>query len=87
MLFDLIRVKFCFHYLKLLWPREKAMGPQGRNIPPRGWNFALNGTQGEVGRHGETHFHSVTTQKTQAVVTIYYHCIEFLLPFNGNSNV
>ena len=33
---------------------------------------------------GDTHFHSVTTQ-TQAVVTIYYHCIIFLLPFNGNS--
>ena len=32
----------------------------------------------------ETLFHSVTTQ-TQAVVTIYYHCIVFLLPFNGNS--
>ena len=32
----------------------------------------------------ETHFHSFTTQ-TQAVVTIYYHCIVFLLPFNGNS--
>ena len=28
----------------------------------------------------ETHFHSVTTQ-TQAVVTIYYHCIIFLFPF------
>ena len=28
-------------------------------------------------------FHSVTTQ-TQAEVTIYYHYIIFLLPFNGN---
>ena len=32
----------------------------------------------------ETQFHSVTT-KTQAVVTIYHHCIIFLLPFNGKS--
>ena len=32
----------------------------------------------------ETHFHFVTKQ-TQAVVTIYYHCILFLLPFHGNS--
>ena len=31
-----------------------------------------------------TQFHSVTT-KTQAVVTIYYYCIIFSLPFNGNS--
>ena len=38
----------------------------------------------DPGRSG-THFHSVTTQQTQAVVTIYYHCIVFLLPFNGNS--
>ena len=26
----------------------------------------------------ETHFHSVTTKTTQAVVTIYFHCIVFL---------
>ena len=32
----------------------------------------------------ETLFHSVATQ-TQAVVTIFYHCIVFLLPFNGDS--
>ena len=32
----------------------------------------------------ESLFHSVTTQ-TQTVVTIYYHGIIFLLPFNGGS--
>ena len=35
---------------------------------------------------GATQFHSVTTNM-QAVVTIYYHCIIFLLPFNGNKYV
>ena len=62
------------------------LGGDGRNGPHRGRNFALNGTQGEVGVSlkkrfffRDTHFHSVTTQ-TQAVVTIYYHCIVFLLP-------
>ena len=55
-----------------------------RNGRPGGWNFALNGTQGEVGVSlkkkkkkffffffffRETHFHSVTTQM-QAVVTL-----------------
>ena len=29
-------------------------------------------------------YHSVITQM-QAVVTVYYHCIVFLLPFNGDS--
>ena len=58
-------------------------------------NFALNGTQGEVGVSlkkkkkkkkifRDTLFYSVTTQ-TQAMVTIYYSCIVYLLPFNGNS--
>ena len=76
--------------------RDQARGRLGRNGCPRSQNFALNGTQGEVGVSlkkkknffyfffRETLFHSVTTQ-TQAVVTIYYHCIVFLLPFNGNS--
>ena len=52
-----------------------------RNGRPGGRNFALNGTQGEVGVSlkkkkknfffffRETHFHSVTTQM-QAVVTL-----------------
>ena len=62
--------------------RDQARGRQGRNSRPRGRNFALNGTQGEVGVSlkkkkknffffffRETHFHSVTTQM-QAEVTL-----------------
>ena len=60
--------------------RDQARGRLGRNSHPRGQNFALNGTQGEVGVSlkkkkkfffffRETHFHSVTTQM-QAVVTL-----------------
>ena len=65
--------------------RDQARGRLGQNSCPRGRNFALNGTQGEVGVSlkkkkkkkfffflgggGETHFHSVTTQM-QAVVTL-----------------
>ena len=51
--------------------RDQARGRLGRNSRPRGRNFALNGTQGEVGVifFLGTHFHSVTTQM-QAVVTI-----------------
>ena len=62
--------------------RDQARGRLGRNSRPRGRNFALNGTQGEVGVSlkkkkkkkfffffRETHFHSVTTQM-QAVVTL-----------------
>ena len=30
-------------------PRDQARGRLGRNSRPRGRNFALNGTQGEVG--------------------------------------
>ena len=60
------------------------LGRLGRNGRPGGRNFALNGTQGEVGVSlkkkkknffffffffRETHFHSVTTQM-QAVVTL-----------------
>ena len=58
------------------------MGRLGRNSRPRGRNFALNRTQGEVGVFlkkkkkkifffffRKTHFHSVTTQM-QAVVTL-----------------
>ena len=60
--------------------RDQARGRLGRR--PGGRNFALNGTQGEVGVSlkkkkkkffffffRETHFHSVTTQM-QAVVTL-----------------
>ena len=62
--------------------RDQARGQLGRNSRPRGRNFALNGTQGDVGVSlkkkkkkknffffRETHFHSVTTQM-QAVVTL-----------------
>ena len=63
--------------------RDQARGRLGRNGRPWGRNFALNGTQGEVGVSlkkkkknfffffffRETHFHSVTTQM-QAVVTL-----------------
>ena len=57
--------------------RDQARGRLGRNGRPGGQNFALNGTQGEVGVSlkkkkkffRETHFHSVTTQM-QAVVTL-----------------
>ena len=78
-------------------PRDQARGRLGRNNCSRGRNFALNGTQGEVGVSlkkknfffffRETHFHSVTTQM-QAVVTLS----DNLLPLhrvspslNGNS--
>ena len=60
--------------------RDQARGRLGQNSRPRDRNFALNGTQGEVGVSlkkkkkiffffRETHFHSVTTQM-QAVVTL-----------------
>ena len=62
--------------------RDQARGRLGWNGRPGGRNFALNGTQGEVGVSlkkkkinffffffRETHFHSVTTQM-QAVVTL-----------------
>ena len=65
--------------------RDQARGRLGRNSRPRGRNFALIVTQGEVGVSlkkkkkkkffffffffRETHFHSVTTQM-QAVVTL-----------------
>ena len=67
--------------------RDQARGRLGRNSRPSGRNFALNGTQGEVGVSlkikkfffRETHFHSVTTQM-QAVVTLSdnllpLHCV------------
>ena len=64
--------------------RDQARGRLGRNSRPRGRNFALNGTQGEVEvslkkkkNLRETHFHSVTTQM-QAVVTLS----DNLLPLN-----
>ena len=79
-----------------IYIRDKARGRLGQNGRPRGRKFTLNGTQGEVGvfqKKKKFFFffffffretHSVTTQ-TQAVVTIYYHCIVLLLPFNGDS--
>ena len=73
---------------------DQARVRLGRNSHPRGRNFALNGTQGEVGVSlkiffffRETHFHSVTTQM-QAVVTLSDNLlplIVFLFPLNGNS--
>ena len=69
-------------YLHIFLRRDQARGRLGRNSRTRGQNFALNGTQGEVGVSlkkkkkkifffffRETHFHSVTTQM-QAVVTL-----------------
>ena len=78
------------HFLH--FTRNKLGGDLGKIVALGGQNYALNGTHGEVGVSlknkniflRETHFHSVTT-RMQAVVTIYYHCIIFLLPFNGNS--
>ena len=75
--------------------RDQARGRLGRDSRPRGRNFALNGSQGEVG---------VSLQKkkkkkniiflggdsfsishhTQAVVTLS-DCIMILLQLNGNS--
>ena len=66
-----------------IFNRDQARGRLGRNGRPGGRNFALKGTQGEVGVSlkkkkfffffffffRETHFHSVTTQM-QAVVTL-----------------
>ena len=68
------------HIPKIDPSRDQARGRLGLNSRPRGRNFALNGTQGEVGVSlkkkkfffcffRETHFHSVTTQM-QAVVTL-----------------
>ena len=43
----------CFNNIKkiqdFLYIRDQARGRLGRNSRPRGRNFALNGTQGEVG--------------------------------------
>ena len=78
--------------------RDQARGRLGRNSRPGGRNFALNGTQGDVGVSlkkkkkknfffffffRETHFHSVTTQM-QAVLTLPDNLLP-LLPLNGNS--
>ena len=54
--------------------RDQARGRLGQNSCFMGQNFALIGTQGEVGvtlknLFRESHFHSFTTQ-TQAVVTL-----------------
>ena len=88
----LSRQSCIFKYFSCLC--EPCRGQLEQNSHPVGRNYVLNGMEGEVGVSlkkikksffwGATHFHSVTTQ-TQAVVTIYYHCIIFLLPFNGNS--
>ena len=77
--------------------RDQARGRLGRNSRPRGRNFVLNGTQGEVGVSlkkkkknfffRETHFHSVTTQM-QAVVTLSDNLLllhRVSPPLNGNS--
>ena len=78
--------------------RDQARERLGRNSRPRGRNFALNGTQVEVGVSlkkkkkkkfffflifRESHFHSVTTQM-QAVLTLSDNLLP-LLPLNGKS--
>ena len=87
--FSMTHCKFAEFHLTFYETKDQARGPLGRNSGPSGRNFALNGTKGEVRVSlffffRETHFHSVTTQM-QAVVTHFYHCIMFLLAFNGNS--
>ena len=81
--------------LTLHTTRDQARGRLGRNSRPRGRNFALNGTQGEVGVSlkkkkknfffflRKTHFHFVTTQM-QAMLTLSNNLLP-LLPLNGNS--
>ena len=68
--------------------RDQARGRLGRNSRPRGRNFALNGTQGEVGvslkKKKIFFFLGDSSTQMQAVVT-YYLCIIFLLPLTGNS--
>ena len=39
----------CVAVLFFILCRDQARGPLGRNSQPTGLNFALNGTQGEVG--------------------------------------
>ena len=66
-----------FH--KYLCPREYARGRLGGIVALGAKNFALYRTRGEKGVtliFFIYNFHSVT---------IYYHCILFLLPINGNS--
>ena len=77
--------------------RDQVRGRLGLDSRPRGRNFALNGTQGEVGFSlkkkkkkfffffffRETHFHSVTTQM-QVVLTLSDNLLP-LLPLNGKS--
>ena len=81
--------------------RDQARGRLGRNSRPRGRNFALNGTQGEVGvslkkkKKKKKFFFFLrrlifilSPHKCKLwwhYQTIYYHCIVFLLPLNGNS--
>ena len=87
---------------KSLLNRDQARGRLGRNSRPRGPNFVLNGTQGEVG---------VSLKKNKNFIfffflwrlifilsphkcklwwhyqTIYYHCIVFLLPLRAISGI
>ena len=72
---------FRFQIKSWLSAGNKLEGDKGVKVALKGRNFALNGTQGEAGvslkncfRFVFHNFHSVTT-KTQAVATIYYHCI------------
>ena len=70
------------------------LGATKANSHPRGRNFALNGTQGEVGVSlkeiffflGRLIFHSVTTPVNASCGDNHnlHHCNVFLLPFNGN---
>ena len=77
--------------------RDQARGRLGRKSRPRGRNFALTGTQGEVGvslKKKKNFFFLgrlifiLSPHKCKLwwhYQTIYYHCIVFLLPLNGNS--
>ena len=86
----------------VLTSRDQARGRLGRNGRPGGRNFALNGTQGEVGvslKKKKKFFFFfffflgrlifiLSPHKCKLwwhYKTIYYHCIMFLLPLNGNS--
>ena len=85
--------------------RDQARGRLGRYGRPGGRNFALNGTQGEVGvslkkkkkKKKNFFFFFFFLERLIFILsphkcklwwhyqTIYYHCIVFLLPLNGNS--
>ena len=73
-------ISMCIRFLFSFWWIDKTRGPEGPEASLKDIYYIYI----PYLYFRETHFHSVTTQ-TQAVVTICYHCIIFLLPFNGNS--